>query len=207
MGERWAGAGMSAGHPNAASPLSLRNVPFAIHVGGDDSAFDRNKVAMEWGKRLEMLAAADPGGYLNQWQVHAGKPHWMDLEDAVSIPWLQSHVRDPIPHKVVWEQADLPRATFYWLAVDAQNRAKGNLIQASYDMNGVTLEMIKGVRKLQLRFSDAMLDLDAPITVTYATKPLFSGAVARTIATLARTLEERSDPALMFAGEASVAVP
>jgi hypothetical protein len=207
MGERWAGAGMSAGHPNAASPLSLRNVPFAIHVGGDDTAFDRNKVAADWGKRLEMMAAADPGGYLNQWQVHAGKPHWMDLEDAVSIPWLQSHVRDPIPKKVVWEQADVPRGTFYWLAVDAQNRAKGNLIQASYGAQAVNIEMIKGVRKLQVRLSDAMLDLDAPVSVTSAGKQLFTGAVARTIATLGRTLEERNDPAMMFAGEASVALP
>jgi hypothetical protein len=56
---------MSAGHPNAASPLSLRNVPFAIHVGGADTAYDRNLKAMEWGTRLEMLAATDPGGYLN----------------------------------------------------------------------------------------------------------------------------------------------
>ncbi|HEX6243751.1 MAG TPA: hypothetical protein VFZ61_22710, partial [Polyangiales bacterium] len=53
MGERWAGAGMSAGHPNASSPLSLRNVPFAIHVGGNDTAFDRNLKAREWGMRLE----------------------------------------------------------------------------------------------------------------------------------------------------------
>ncbi|HTU57306.1 MAG TPA: hypothetical protein VMF89_02715, partial [Polyangiales bacterium] len=207
MGERWAGAGMSAGHPNAASPLSLRNVPFAIHVGGNDTAFERNAKGMEWGKKLEMLAAGDPGGYVNQWQVHAGKPHWMDLEDAVSIPFLQSHVRDPIPKKVVWEQADLPRGTFYWLALDAQNRAKGNLVRASYDAQSVNVEMVKGVRKLELRFSDGMLDLDAPVTVTVAGKQVFSGPIARTIATLARTLEERNDPALIFAGETSVTVP
>jgi poly(3-hydroxybutyrate) depolymerase len=207
MAERWAGAGMSAGHPNAASPLSLRNVPFAIHVGGADTAFDRNKKAMEWGTRLEMLAAADPGGYVNQWQVHAGLPHWMNLEDAVSIPFLQSHVRDPIPRKVVWEQADLPRGTSYWLAVDAANRTKGNLIQASYGADGVSIEMVKGVRSLQVRLSDAMLDLDKPVKISYGSQQLSSAQVPRTIATLARTLEERNDPAMLFSAEVSVTIP
>jgi hypothetical protein len=64
----------------------------------------------------------------------------MELDDAVSIPFLQSHTRDPIPKKIVWEQADLPRAHFYWLAVDAQNRAKGSLLQASYDEDGIAIE-------------------------------------------------------------------
>jgi hypothetical protein len=67
--------------------------------------------------------------------------------------------------------------------------------------------MVKGVRKLELRFSDAMLDLDAPITVTCLGKQVFSGTVARTIATIARTLEERNDPALIFSSEATVTVP
>ena len=43
-------AAMMAGHPNESSPLGLRNLPFAIHVGADDSAYNRNKVAKEWGE-------------------------------------------------------------------------------------------------------------------------------------------------------------
>src|SRR5690606_28139721 len=44
MADRFAAVGMSAGHPNDASPLNLRNLPFALHVGGDDTAFERNEV-------------------------------------------------------------------------------------------------------------------------------------------------------------------
>jgi poly(3-hydroxybutyrate) depolymerase len=207
MGERWAGAGMSAGHPNAASPLSLRNVPFAIHVGGNDTAYQRNLKATEWGKRLEMLAAADPGGYVNQWQVHAGRPHWMELDDAVSIPFLQGHTRDPIPRKIVWEQADLPRAHFYWLALGAESRAKGNLIQARYDESGVFLDMVKGVRRLSIRLSDAMLDLDRPVKVELQGKQLSLAVAPRTIANLARTLDERNDPSMLFPSEVSLELP
>ena len=46
---------MSAGHPNASSPLNLYNLPFAIHVGGNDTAYDRNLKAAEWGMKLEQL--------------------------------------------------------------------------------------------------------------------------------------------------------
>ncbi|HET8939626.1 MAG TPA: hypothetical protein VFN67_39580 [Polyangiales bacterium] len=207
MGERWAGAGMSAGHPNASSPLSLRNVPFAIHVGGDDTAYDRNKKAEEWGKRLEMLAAEDPGGYINQWQVHAGKPHWMDMEDAVSIPFLQSHTRNPIPDKIVWEQAEYPRAHFYWLAADESNRAKGALIRAQYDKMGVHISDVKDVKKLSIRLSDDMLDLDGPIRVDFKGQMLMEAPVKRSIAMLDRCIQELGDPSLAFSAEVSIELP
>ena len=132
MADAWAGVGMSAGHPNDASPLSLRNTAFAIHVGGDDTAYDRNLKAAEWGAKLDSLAAADAGGYAHQWQVHAGKPHWMDMEDAVSIPFMQAYARDPIPKKVVWRQSGTLRARFYWLAVVPADVTAGAEISASY---------------------------------------------------------------------------
>lgn len=207
MAERWAGAGMSAGHPNASSPLSLRNVAFAIHVGGDDTAYDRNLKAEEWGKRLEMLAEEDPGGYVNQWQVHAGKPHWMDLEDAVSIPFLQAHLRDPIPSKVVWEQHEYPRSTFYWLAAEEPDRAKGALVRAQYEAQEVHITEAQDVAGVTIRLRDDMLDLDAPVRVDYKGEVLSDGVVERTIATLERTLQERGDPALVFSAELRVELP
>jgi len=207
MGERWAGAGMSAGHPNAQSPLSLRNVPFAIHVGGNDTAYDRNKKAEEWGKRLEMLASEDPGGYVNQWQVHAGKPHWMDMEDAVSIPFLQSHTRNPIPAKIVWEQSEYPRATFYWLAVDEAGRAKNALLVANYDAVGVHISDAKDVKRVSIRLTDEMLDLDGPIRVDFKGQMVSDGAVQRTISVLDRCIQELGDPGLVYSAELTVDLP
>ena len=45
MAARLAAASMMAGHPNDTSPLGLRNLPFAIHVGALDGGYGRNKVA------------------------------------------------------------------------------------------------------------------------------------------------------------------
>jgi poly(3-hydroxybutyrate) depolymerase len=204
MADHWAGAAMSAGHPNDASPLNLRNLPFAIHVGGNDTAYDRNLKAMEWGKKLEELRTADPDGYLNQWQVHAGKPHWMDLEDRVAIPFVQMQTRNPVPSKVVWQQADVLQPRFYWVAVDPASVKKGALVRATYANAVITFEEVSGVSQITVRVSDAMSNLDQPLRVMSAGKELFSGPVPRTIGVLARTLAERGDPAMMFDGEASV---
>jgi len=204
MADAWAGVGMSAGHPNDASPLSLRNTAFAIHVGGDDTAYDRNLKGAEWGAKLDGLAAADPDGYAHQWQVHQGKPHWMDLEDAVSIPFMQAHARDPIPNKVVWRQSGTLRTRFYWLAVDSADVAAGSEVTASYSGQNIELSGVSKVKRITLHLSDAMLDQDRAVTVKRGGTELFSGVVSRTIAVLYSTLANRGDPSLMFSGELSV---
>ncbi len=204
MADRWAGAAMSAGHPNDASPLNLRNVAFAIHVGGNDTAYDRNLKGAEWGAMLEALEAADEGGYSNQWQVHAGLPHWMDLADAVAIPFVQAASRDPFPSKIVWQQADVVEPRFYWLAVEGG--VKGDRVTASYAGDTFALSDVMGVSQLTLRATDAMLDLDQPVRVEQGGQEIFAGMLERTIAVIAKTLDERGDPAMVFCAETTVAL-
>ena len=50
--DKLAGAAMCAGFPNGASVLSLRNIFFSIQVGADDTPYNRNKVAEEYGQKL-----------------------------------------------------------------------------------------------------------------------------------------------------------
>jgi len=204
MADAWAGVGMSAGHPNDASPVSLRNTAFAIHVGGDDTSYDRNLKAAEWGMKLDSLAAADPGGYVHQWQVHAGKPHWMDMEDAVSIPFMQANARNPTPNKVVWRQSGRLRSRFYWLAVATADVASGSEITASYSGQNIELSAITKVKGITVRVCDTMLDQERAVTVKRDGKELFSGVIPRTIAVLYATLADRGDPALVFSGEVSL---
>ena len=126
MADRFAAASMMAGHPNDARPEGLRNLPFAIHVGGDDGAFDRNKVAAQWGVMLDALAQSDPGAYVHQVEVHAGKGHWMDREDASAVPWMAKYTRNARPLKVVWLQDDVTHPRFYWLEAPYPTTAHEN---------------------------------------------------------------------------------
>lgn len=195
-----------AGHPNEASPLGLRNVPFAIHVGANDGGYNRNRVAAQWARKLDDLRRSDPGGYVHVAELHAGRGHWMDLQDRKAIAWMEQFTRVPLPDRIVWFQDDVTHARFYWLAVPTNQPKAGQQIVARRSGQTVTLEG-KHVRTVTVLFSDAMVDLDRPVVVRAPETPLFDGRLARTVATLARTLSERGDTNLAFSAEVTVTLP
>jgi poly(3-hydroxybutyrate) depolymerase len=207
MADYWAGAAMMAGHPNGVSLLSLRNVPFALQVGGNDAAYNRNKVAKEYGEQLDKLQADDAKGYPHFVKIHEGKGHWMNLEDKAALPWLAKFTRDPVPEKVVWKQTGTPHDRSYWLAVPPGEAKSDTLVVARRSGQKVEITSVEKVGKLFVRLDDRMMDLDKPVTVTHAGKELFAGTPARTIGVLAKTLSGRGDPRLMFDAEVSVELP
>ncbi len=206
MADRFAAASMMAGHPNDASPLGLRNLPFAIHVGELDGGYKRNAVAAEWGRKLADLRKADPGGYEHVAKIHAGKGHWMDRQDAEAVPWMARFKRDPFPKRVVWKQSSTTHDRYYWLAVPPGTGKAGALVRAELSGQEIAIQS-DDVEKLLIRLNDRMVDLDKPVTVTWNGKTVFTGKATRTIATLQRTLSERGDPMAMFAAEVAAGKP
>lgn len=203
MADHFAAAAMSAGHPNEASPLGLRNLPLAIQVGEKDGAYRRNEIAVEWGKKLDALKAADPAGYEHFTDLPAGKPHWMGMEDRKAIPWMEKFTRNPLPDKVVWYQDDITHDRFYWLAVPQGKAKPGTAITATRSAQTVTLSS-SDVPEVTVLLNDSLLDLDQPVTVKSGDKVLFSGPVPRTAAVLRQTLAERGDPRLVFSASLSL---
>jgi len=206
MADRWAGAAMMAGHPNGVSLLSLRNVPFALQVGGNDSAYNRNKVGREYGEQLDKLQKDDPKGYEHFVKIHEGKGHWMNLEDKAALPWMAKFTRNPVPERVVWKQTGTPHERSYWLAVPPGEAKGDSLVVARRDGQKVEVTAAEKVAKLLVRLDDRMADLDKPVTVVQGDKELYAGTPARTIAVLLRTLADRGDPKLMFDAEVAVEV-
>ena len=204
MADRLAGAAMMAGHPNDASPLGLRNLPFAIQVGANDDGYKRNTVAAGWGRKLDDLQKADPQGYVHFTELHAGKGHWMDMQDRKAIPWMEKNSRVTLPDKVVWHQSSRTHPRFYWLAVPEPKG--GRDIIAHREGQTVTLTSTNATA-ITVLLNDAMLNLDQPVTIRAGEAKLFSDRVPRTIATLARTLSERGDPNLTFSAEVTVTLP
>jgi hypothetical protein len=205
MADRWAGAAMSAGHPNDMTPTNLRNLAFAIHVGGDDTAYDRNLVAAQWGQQLDALQAADPDGYPHQVEVHAGLPHWMNLADQPSVPFIQSFSRQLYPERIVWRQSTLLETRFYWLQIAPSDAVKDAEIEATLEGQTISIET-EETFAITVLLSDAMLALDEELTIERNGSVVFQGTVPRTILTLDRTLAEREDPAATFSGEVITAL-
>ncbi len=206
MADRWAAASMMAGHPNEASPLGLRNVPFAIHVGANDAAYHRNTIAGEWGAKLDALQKDDPTGYEHVTELHEGKAHWMELEDRKAIPWMEKFTRQPLPERVVWHQDDVLHESLYWLAIAAEVARVGQEVTAIRAGQGITVSA-KDVAVLQIRLNDSMLDLDQDVTVRIGGKEAFTGHLGRTVGMLSRTLSERGDRDLMFNAEVKIQFP
>lgn len=207
MADYWAGAAMMAGHPNGVSLLSLRNVPFALQVGGNDSAYNRNKVGREYGEQLAKLQKEDAGGYQHLVKIHEGKGHWMNLEDKAALPWMAKFSRNPLPDRIVWKQTGTPHARSYWLAVPPKEARTDSLIIAQRKNQHVDIIRMEKANNLLVRLDDRMMDLDKPVTITHQGKELFQGIPHRTIATMANTLMDRGDPKLLFDAEISIQIP
>jgi hypothetical protein len=205
MADRFASAAMMAGHPNEASLLGLRNLPFAIFMGGNDTAYQRHAVAAERAEELTRLREADAGGYLHLVRIYPGVGHWMDGKDREALPWMAEFRRDPWPRKVVWFQDDVLHDRFYWLKIpDIAAARAGHQITASVDGQEIRVDgdVPAGT---EIRLSDRLLDLDQPVRVILNGTPLPERKVPRTAASLLRNLGERAD--LPAAATATIVLP
>jgi len=194
MADRFAAASMMAGHPNEASLLGLRNLPFAIFMGGNDAAYNRNRIAAERGAELERLAREDAGGYVHQVKIYEGLGHWMNKKDAEGVPWMAGFVRKAWPTKVVWQQDDVVHRRFYWLQVPAEVPI-GDRARLVARVEGQEIVLRGDVpARLRLRLSDRLLDLDQPVRVLANGQVRFSGKVTRQARAMLASLDERADP-------------
>ncbi|MHC4839255.1 MAG: dienelactone hydrolase family protein, partial [Planctomycetota bacterium] len=206
MADRFAAAAMMAGHPNDARPDSLANLPFTLHMGAEDAAYDRNKVAAQWKEELAALeAAAGPGAYPHWVEIHEGKGHWMDREDASAVPWMAKHVRQLRPERVVWLQDDVVHDRFYWLKVD-EPKARSRVV-VSREGNRFTIEQAEGLEALTLRLDESMVDFSEEVVVVLGEEELFRGMVAPSLDVQRRTLAERGDPHGVFSAEIRLDLP
>jgi len=199
MADRFAAAAMMAGHPNETRPDGLRNLPFAIHMGAQDAAFKRNSVAAEWGRMLSALAAADAGGYPHLVEIHEGKGHWMDREDATALAWMSQFNRTVLPKRIVWIQDDVLHHRFYWIAVEAP--AERTRIVTTCVGQDVRIEEAPPNCRILVRLDDRLLDLDRPVRIFRHNQEVANALVPRTMRAIARMLSERADPTAALTAE------
>ena len=192
MADRWAAASMMAGHPNDAQPVNLRNIGFGLFMGANDSSYNRNGMAEKWKGLLSNLRKADPGGYQHKVRIYPGLGHWMNLRDAESIPWMAKFRRNPWPDKVVWRQDGVVQTRFYWLSIAKSDHVKGRRIEAT--VNGQTISLTaKNTKRVTVRLSDSLVNLDEELTVKFNGPVKFNGTVSRLKSELSRSLAERAD--------------
>jgi len=200
LADRLAAAAMMAGHPNESRPEGLRNIGFTLHMGANDGAYNRNAVAAEWGRRLKALQEQDPSGYVHEVTLHEGLGHWMQLKDAVAVPWMAKFQRIAWPKKVVWVQDDVRHSRFYWLRMNAESAKAGDAVTADVTEDAVRI-LSSTTDEVTLLLSDRLVSLDKPVSVIHPNGMRTEHKVERTAGVLAAALRERSDPVGMYSSE------
>jgi len=203
MADRFAAAAMMAGHPNETSPVGLRNIGFTIHMGENDSAYNRNKVAIEWKSQLQILRENDLNGYSHLVRIHESKGHWMGGLDSSAISWISGFTRDPFPKKVVWKQDDVTHNRYYWLKVN--NPLKNSLIIATINNQTINIEKTT-VSDIIIRLNDYLIDMDKKVIVKYLGDEVFNGIVSRNNKVISKSIKEYGDPESVYFGEIPVSL-
>lgn len=180
MADRWAAASMMAGHPNNASALPLRNMPFAIFMGAQDGAYDRNVLATKWNATMDELQKNDPQGYIHDSHIYEGLGHWMERRDTVALDWMSKFQRKTYPDKVVWVQDDVLSDRLYWLGTRKNMTKEGDKSIVTRNDNVINIEYNDN-KVLLLLLNDDVVDMDRKVTVQYDGKTIFSGKINRTI--------------------------
>ena len=204
MADQLAAAAMMAGHPNDASPLGLRNIGFTLHMGGKDSAYNRNGIAREWKKKLAELEKNDPGAYKHEVVIHEQYGHWMQRDDRVAVPWMAKFTREANPQKIVWRQASTTHDRFYWLAADKEHRKNGSLIVAERDGQTFAISKMENLNKVTLRLNDTLVDLNKEVVVKTPDGEKKTSKATRKISTIFKCLSERVDPSAIYSAELTV---
>ena len=197
MADFFAAASMMAGHPNETSPLGLRNLPFALYMGGKDAAYKRNEIAADWEKKLQALRSSDPEGYLHRVRIFPEFGHWMQKKDAEALPWMSQYRRQKYPSKVVWKQDDVMHERFYWLHAPKESFSERGEIVVSIDAQKMVIETME-CSALTLRLNDHLVDLDREVTILRKGQKLFSGKLERRLETMIQSLMDRGDPSYLF---------
>lgn len=207
MADRWAAAAMMAGHPNDASPVSLRNIGFGIFMGANDSAYGRNQKAREWETLLADLGNADRGGYSHWVRIYPNRGHNMNRLEREALPWMKNYVRNPWPEKIEWRQDNVTHNRFYWLSVPPGVATRRQRVSARVENQTIHIQASDlANQQLLLRLSDNLINLDAAIAVYINSQLVHEGTADRSVDVIKRSLHERADSASIATSEISVTV-
>ncbi|MFI3319906.1 MAG: alpha/beta hydrolase [Rikenellaceae bacterium] len=197
LSDRFTAAAMMAGHPGDAEIENLRNLPFAIYMGADDTAYNRSALAVEWLKAFQRLNGEDQGGFEYNINIYAGKGHWMDGLDGEAIGWLANYRRVSEPNRVIWIQDDVLHTRKYNLEVS--NPKQGYRVEQRIDTNSNTVYIDSAhYSEVTVWLNDFILNLDNPVTVIFNGREAFKGKVTREERNIVKSIDGRYDPEHIF---------
>jgi len=206
MADRWAGCAMCAGHPNGAEVINLRNTFMALQVGAQDSPYDRNKLCLQYGDKIDALKQNDPNGYDYFCKVHEGCGHWMNKKESVFLDMFNSKIRNPYPKYIIWKQCnDVLKSNFYWLEIPKDKQNYGSQVEANIENNFINITT-KDYDEVIVNLNEKLIDYNRDIQVKFNNSQIFQQRVFEDINLMVKSVERRFDPYLVFGTRFSISM-
>ena len=227
--------GMACGEGTSIHVENLRNLPFRTDVGEEDTSFGRVSNAIKKHELLKSLQKDDPGGYINDLEVQAGRGHGINYRPGPE--WLMQYSRNPHPKRVTYtlfEHDGVKNKGAYWLQatndldkkvihLEGQMDAIENTITIKADAtkNDEKVQVADGQQpladsgetvpakglKIRLWLHETLLDLSKPVKI------IINGKVADTItpklefSSMCESLMAFGDPNYTYPCKIDVVVP
>lgn len=198
MADYWAASSMMVGHPGEASAVNLRNIGFMVWMGEHDAAYNRNRLAVEYGQMMDSLQTSDPNGYAHLTTIVQGCGHWMNRADTAAIEWINDFERNPRPELIIWRQEESGlRDCFYNLSVPKEEMARGKEVRISYYKNVISI-LHNDYQTLYIHLNDQIVDLDREVSILCNSTEIFHGKVARKAEHIDASINKRMDSEYIF---------
>ena len=198
MADYWAASSMMAGHPGEASAVNLRNIGFMVWMGEHDAAYNRNRLAVEYGQMMDSLQTSDPNGYAHLTTIVQGCGHWMNRADTAAIEWINDFERNPRPELIIWRQEESGlRDCFYNLSVPKEEMARGKEVRISYYKNVISI-LHNDYQTLYIHLNDQIVDLDREVSILCNSTEIFHGKVARKAEHIDASINKLMDSEYIF---------
>lgn len=164
-----------------------------LHKGKEHWVIDNDP------KRSNQVVLSDPGAWLENGSTETEKV------STNAVDFVTAYTRDPLPERIVWDlsvrapQSDTE--TFYWLR--APKSVTTGIVVVSYDRetNTITVEQNTANGPVYAMVNDEMLDLFSDITVATSDGQQTANTVTPSLSYIQKTIEERWDKNMIFAGE------
>jgi predicted esterase len=193
--DRFAAVHSSAAAPTdgTISPKNLRNTRFTFMIGEQDNAYGRRQRCEAFNDAIRKLKDKDREGYPVEMELKKGHGH-VGLPDREKILQLYPFTRNPVPHRLSWEQTDGYIRHHFWLSVPRP--ARGQQLDATLKDNTVRIAC-HAVQRFDLFLDRRLVDCNRPVRISVDSKEQVVTVHPRLLI-LCQSMLERGDPNLAF---------
>jgi predicted esterase len=148
---------------------------------------------------VELVFRTQPGGH---------NTRWWNSEQAAIDAFMESHVRKPLPDRLVWQTERTDRfARLHWLVIEELSKgAASGRVELAREGNRIEVKT-DGVSAYRLLLSPEQFDFGRPIEVITNGAPSFRGAVEPSRETLLEWASRDDDRSMLFGAELEIVVP